>query len=211
MKSYLFIMTHLGSGGTLLSRIINSTNKITAVTNTNIVYNNIQSLNNLNSFIKYKELNQLSPIYSDKIVYNYSFYCNTFYNFAKYIFLIREPIDTIKHIISTHKYSFEGAYMYYKFRLKRLCEIAKYTDSILVEYQDVITRKAFPLIEEYLNIKYPISSYYDIFPEDNMDDDLSKGIILQNTKSPNIDIPIIRNDKYLYYLKTLRKRCKSLR
>ena len=196
MKNYLFIATHVGAGGNLLSRVLNSTHKITAVS-TDIKYNHLDSLTLLDNTINYNlKLKNFAPIYCDVLKYNDSLYCKQVFDFCRFIFLIRPPQETMKWIYDKYSYN------YYRFRLSRIYQYSKYAkNSICLTYDDIISRKAFPLIEDFLNIKYPISNYYEPFPEDT--GILASGKI-QNVPSPEIYMPQL-SDKYEKYMNKIRK------
>jgi len=110
------------------------------------------------------KLDNTAAIYMDELLYNYSFAFPPLYQWCKFIYLVREARPTLNTIVSkpqsfSYKYSPESANKYYKYRLRRMCEMAKRTPkAILLTYDDLISGRKFPAIEKYLNLKEPIKT-----------------------------------------------------
>jgi hypothetical protein len=199
LKTYCFILSHEGAGSHLLARILNSTKKVACLTDSHIAYAGPESLETLNYVIKnHPCINDDLPIYCDTLNHNTDLYYNNLFDFCKIIFLTRQPEPTLKAIAT------KNAYNYYRFRLRRLYEYSKKAkNSICITYDEIVNRQCFPLIESFLNIKDPISDYYEAWPTDG--GELSEGKILRNIKQPNVYVPVIQSNKYERYLNAIRR------
>lgn len=211
---HAFIVTHFGSGGTLLCRILNENYKIHCIGRTNVWYNHptmiersklvIDDLLNLKS--------DHNDWYIDKLVNNFDLTCKSIYRICKFIYLIRSPQVPLATLVS-RGYSNASAESYYLFRLRRMCEMAIHTGGILLTYEDLIEKRAFPLLKTFLDLK---SSLNDEFtPFENDDQNLKTGKILKDPVEPGIKIPdnILNNcfTGYKRYLKFLETRTSLVR
>ena len=153
MKKVCFVVSHLGSGSLDLVDILNR-NPQCQVQCSSVQYESPESLNwLLNSSHKCRDS---SAIYGDHLVYNMSISCRNLYDFCKFIYVIRPARATLNEIMTLQdtKYSERAAADYYRFRLRRMCEMARRTrDSVLVTWDDLAKGKAFPIIEDYLGLK----------------------------------------------------------
>jgi hypothetical protein len=154
LKNVLFIATHLHSGHDILTNSLNQNERID-LKNQRLMYEHPEVLNHLFSF-KHKNPNSAS-IYGDLLLNNKDFTCKSFYKFAKFIFLIRKPEETLPLILINDKnYTQETAYMYYSFRLRRLYEMAfEIKNFIFLKYDDLILNKKNN-IKEYLKLNEEI-------------------------------------------------------
>jgi hypothetical protein len=156
MKKVAFIVSHLGAGSSYLIDILNQNPRCT-IFQSNLKYEHPEDLNWMFKFHKLK--NYSSAIYGDHLLYNHSFSCKNLYKYCKFIYLIRPARQALNEIYrTTSKYSKDSIVRYYRFRLRRICEMAKQTkDAVFITYDDLISGKSFGIIEEYLNLVEPLT------------------------------------------------------
>ncbi len=203
----------MGAGGTLLSRLLNSTKSISIPNRTGVSYLSTDSLNDLSTIISSnKELKDYAPVHGDKIVYNKDFSCSELYKFCKFIYLVREPESCIRQIVVNHNYTLQGAYNYYKFRMRRLYELSRKTNnSLLVDYKDLISGEGFYELEKFLYLKNKIRTTYDLLSGDSSDENLAAGRILKVCSEPDLELPKSKiNDVYLKYKDLITKSVRDL-
>lgn len=186
MKNILFIVSHLGSGSHIL---FNSLNRNPRVQGFRIdkPYSNPLALEHLTSHPH--KLDNTAAIYMEELLFNYSFSCPQAYDYCKFIYLIRDARPTLNNIV-TLGYDPICADLYYRYRLRRICEMAKRTpQAILLTWDDVLSGKKFSLIEKYLNLKDPISL---IGQEPKIKEVVDLNIINKSQRS---------YERYFYFLK----------
>ena len=159
MKNMLFIVSHLGSGSNILFDWLDKNPKIQG-NRIPMYYSNPIDLEAITS--KPHKTDNTAAIYMDELLFNYSFACPQLYNTCKFIYFIREARPTLNKIVSTTtslqiKYTPERACKYYKYRLRRMCEMSKRTPgAIFFTFDDLVAKRKLDLIEKYLNLKKPI-------------------------------------------------------
>jgi Intein splicing domain len=91
--------------------------------------------------------------YADVIVNNYQFACQALYKFCYFIYLLGNPNQTMHEL--TKELSAEGAYNYYRFRLRRMYEMSfKTPKAICVTWENINNIKEFLDLNEF-NITLP--------------------------------------------------------
>lgn len=148
MKNFCFIVSHFYSGSFDLIEILNDNSRCSFKTGSeDFIYNHPEILDPI--------INKKNIIFGDHILKNYNLSCTRFYEFAKFIYVIRSPRQTFNDFIfNNSNKNIESFSSYYRFRLRRICEMAKKTPgALLLNWEDLKNKKAFPLIENYLNIK----------------------------------------------------------
>lgn len=149
MKKVCFIISHHGSGSFDLLNILNQ-NPRCDIHSSQYSYDNPQDLNWM--FLKNHKCRDNSAVYGDHLLYNMSFSCKKLYNYCKFIYVIRPARASLNEMISMN-YQQEYAARYYRYRLRRICEMAKKTpDSVLVTWEDLV-KGYFSEIENMLNLK----------------------------------------------------------
>lgn len=189
MKKVVFIVSHLGSGSDYLLRILNNNPRCMIFASNN----QYDHPNSLDWMFKYHKLkNHSGAIYGDHLLFNQSFSCKILYNYCKFIYLIRPPRQSLVHIV--RNYSELGAFNYYRFRLRRICEMAKQTkNAIMITYDELISGKAFYLIKNYLKLAEDLDhDQIEFDSKNNYKLDESLCLALEN-----------RYEKYYYYLNNL--------
>lgn len=103
------------------------------------------------------KLDNASAIYMDELLYNSSIQDRSIYPECKYIFVLRDPRDALNEMVATKNYNPRKAVDYYRFRLRRLHEIArKAPDSVLLTFADLESRRGSSVVSSYLNLPDPL-------------------------------------------------------
>jgi len=198
MKKVCFIVSHLGSGSDDLVRIIND-NPACTIYNSQNRYDSPESLNWMFSSPHKRRDN--SAIYGDHLLYNPSMSHKSFFNFCKFIYVIRPARPSLNSIISTQGkiYSENYAANYYRFRLRRICEMARKTPrALFLSWDDLASGRAFSTIEEYLGLNDPIKVSHEDFVAD-YSDSVRESIVKESQDA---------YERYYYYLNNINlKRC----
>jgi len=156
MRNTVFVISHVGADAETFVSILNENSRI-KIEKRNIVYKHPEDLQNLWE-TKHKNASSLA-VYGDLILYNQQFLCKKIYNLAKFIYLVREPAGTLGNI------SMATPELYYRFRLRRMCEMAKETpNALLITHQDLVLGKDLGL-RNFLNLREEIT--YEFKPSEN--------------------------------------------
>jgi len=153
MKTVLLLVSHLGASSNALFDALNKNSRIQGF-RTDRPYYNTDTLQHLTAYEH--KLRNTAAIYMDELLYNFKFAAKNLYKICKFVYLIREAKPSLNKIIAKG-YSQYAADNYYRYRLRRICEMAKRTPGApLLTWEDMVSGRGFPLIEEYLNLKEPI-------------------------------------------------------
>jgi hypothetical protein len=184
MKKVVFIVSHLGSGSDELVRVLNENPRV-IIHQSEQVYSHPDDLDWL--FSQGHKLDNAAAIYGHHLLQNMFLTSESFYNICKFIYVIRPAKPSLNIILN--KYTPLTASRYYCFRLRRICEMAKRTPgAVFLTWQNLADNKFQPIIENYLNLKDPLSQ--GNFTE-NSKDEVHLGIIEQAQTS---------YERYYYYL-----------
>lgn len=137
---YTFLITHHGAGGDLLCRMLSSNLKVCALGRSNIIYEHPSQLIGFKNTCNKTSGRTISDAscYVDQIVYNHQLTSKSFYTICKFIYLIREPLGSLKEIVKSG-YEIKAAENYYLFRLRRMCEMILETpNKSFLTYDDLI-------------------------------------------------------------------------
>lgn len=195
MKKVLFICSHLFSGSSVLYDQLNLHTRIQGFKNNNFnryeVVQNIFSLTTQNH-----KLDSKAAVFMDELLLNHQFTCATLYDYCKFIYVIRNPVQTINLIIGKNKIKSEYAIRYYNFRMRRICEMAKTTKgAVLLTFDDLLLGKGLNVIEDYLKIPTKITFNPLLL------NDLQKGSTV-DLLEPSLRLEVEdRFERYLYFLK----------
>ena len=150
MRKVLFIMSHLGSSSSTLINSLLQDPKID-IFNTNQIYDHYDKIEILTNNIHKR--NNSAAIYMEEILHNYRFTCKMLCSLCKFIFIIREPSETLFNIRKNNpEYSELTAQRYYCFRLRGIYEyICRTPNSIVLNYED-IKKNNLSNLENYLGI-----------------------------------------------------------
>ncbi len=177
MKKVVFIVSHLGSKSEDLVEILNANSRIEIFFTQNM-YSYPLNLKHLTE--NDHKLNNAAAIYGDQLFYNNQFSCKALLKICKFIYVIRDSSSLFDIKLNINK-----AYDYYRFRLRRMCEMAKITGGILLTHQDILNNRKFKEIEGYLNLKEPLQP---------------KIRNLENV-SKKIELAELKYEKYLFLMK----------
>lgn len=172
LKNILFVVSHLGSGYENLIYSLNKNERID-IKFLQLSYTHPEVLDYL--YNAGHKLDNSASFYGDLILFNKNFSCKAFYKFAKFIYFIHSPYQTLNRICLLNKLSENEAFKYYSFRLRRIYEMATYTkDAIITSHDDLINNKNYELIENYLNLKNKFS--YN-FSEEQIENKISPSLM----------------------------------
>lgn len=154
----IFIATHIGAGGSMLVDMISANRRIAKIYRDNTqVYTDPIALDYAQR--KTLENNPNARAFVDRIVFNHEFAHKSFYSDCLFVFLIREPENTLKHLVEIG-YTENAAARYYTYRLRRLCEMARQSKhKIIITWDELINKKAFPRIKTLIGAKELNSIY----------------------------------------------------
>ena len=191
MKHVLLIVTHIGSGLSGLSQILATHSRI-EMFSSKTRYDHPIQLEWLYSHAH--KLDSAAAIYADQLFYNIQFSCKALYNACKFIYVVRDAKSSLNQIVSELQYTPSKAVMYYTFRLRRICEMARCTPgAVLLTWNDMATGSGLPLIEEYLQLRTPLLKQNDLFVPNALDE-IPLEIERQGQES---------YERHLYYLRQL--------
>jgi hypothetical protein len=193
MKKVCFVVSHLGSGSLDLVDILNR-NPRCQIQCSSAQYESPESLNWLLSTPH--KCRDSSAIYGDHLLYNMSISCKNLYEFCKFIYVIRPARASLNEIATLQDtgLSEQAASDYYRFRLRRMCEMARRTrDAVLVTWDDLAKGKAFPTIEEYLGLNKQLVIEHHHFSLEGRDS-FKEALIEQSQDA---------YERYYYYLNNL--------
>lgn len=192
MKKLAFLVSHLYSGSHGLANILNENPRLQCF-QSNFSYDNIDSYYKLTS--NPHKIKGPSAFYIDEILFNQNFSFKPYYKFCKFIYVIREPRPVINFLIGQKTYDAQTAFLYYCFRLTRICEMAHKTPkAIFLTWQNLVDGQGYDKINDYLNLKDPLvynKKTYEIFK--NFPDILSPYEFIRRAED--------HYEKCLYFLK----------
>lgn len=193
MKKIVFLFSHAYSGSDILYKSLDNTFLVQGYRDKNISYFNSSHLFDLTNLEHKRDLR--SAIYMDEILNNYSFYLKNDYDKCHFIYLIREPIETLSFMIQKSEKSTYFAVRQYCFRLRRICEIAKKTPGALfLNWKDLEKKESLNIIEGYLNLKEDL-----IITKDMLSSLKFKGNVY--IKKELLDKALDSYEKYLFFMK----------
>lgn len=156
MKKVAFIVSHLGSGSDYLVDVLNN-NPRCMIFNSNHVYDHPDSLEWL--YKNHKLRGFSGAVHGDHLLFNHSFSCKNLYEYCKFIYVIRPPRQALNEILRFTRNTKENVVNYYRYRLRRICEMAKNTkNSVFLTYDELISEKNFDIIEKYLGLIHPLEN-----------------------------------------------------
>jgi hypothetical protein len=191
MKQTLFVVSHMFGGSEQLSKTLNEHPSI-QVWSSGIIYDSMDKIILLNR-ADHKD-RTTRAIYGDQIFYNHAFYCKAAYGACKFIYIIDSPKIPLNLMLSDRYYpSVDSADSYYRFRLRRIYEMAKNTPGAVVLTRDMLLAgKGLDLIEEYLDLNSPLPRLS--FKENKVEEKLVPSELASSENA---------FERYLYRLKSL--------
>src|SRR5690606_15016297 len=129
-----FIVSHLSSGWKGLVDSMNR-NPLVEIRNTNKSYEHPTDVISFNSSRHIK-------VCGDALLFDHLFSCKSLYKKCKFVYLVRSAKDTLNSIIANQNGDILSEYVlnYYVFRLRRICEMAHFTNgACLLTYDNLIS------------------------------------------------------------------------
>jgi hypothetical protein len=192
MKKIALVVSHMASGSTALCQILDKNPRIQWC-RTDLVYNHPDALEVLAN--QPHKLNNAAAIWLDDVLYNFYFTNKALYPFCKFIYVIREAKPTLSLLINS-KGDAQGMFRYYTYRLRRICEMARQTPgALLLTWEDMVTGRGLPLVEDYLYLKQPLINDITLYPQapNNL-----------FTTSTMVNQAQAAYERYYYYLRNLK-------
>lgn len=150
MKKVCFITSHLMSGSDLLFDALDQNPRVHGF-RFDRPYVDVPAIAELT--YKRHKLNNEAAVYMDELLFNHSLQTKDAYKLCKFVYVVRPPERVLNELVVAG-YKPWAACNYYCYRLRRMCEMAKRTPgAVLLTYEDIITGRGLPLVEEYLNLK----------------------------------------------------------
>lgn len=194
MKKVLFVTSHLGSGSTDLVEILNDNNRV-QIYNQGAEYDHPTSLDWL--FEAGHKNTTAAAIYGDHLLFNMNLTCKRLYDVCHFIYFVRPARATLNEIAKTCRYSEQGMFNYYVFRLRRIYEMAKRTPgAVLLTWENAKQGKGFDLIEDYLGLNTNLSPEHQHFVA-RFPDQVNYSVIGKAEEA---------YEKYLFHMKHLNLR-----
>lgn len=151
MKKVLFLVSHVGSGSGSVYESLNAHPRIQGFSFNNVYSSSIRLMSLTAN--KHKLMNN-SRIYMDHLLYNYQISDRSLLSCCSFVYVVREPEASIDYLIGSGTYSREQAKMYYLYRIRRICELAKRTPgSTFLTHANLRDGKGLDLIERQLRLK----------------------------------------------------------
>jgi hypothetical protein len=185
LKKVCFVVSHLGSGSGNLVSAINA-NPRCEIRESGLRYAGASSVRWL--FRMGHKCRDASAVYGDHLLFNASVSSKDLYGMFGCIFVIRPARHSLNEILR-RGYGESGASSYYRFRLRRMCEMAKRSPgAVLLTWDDLAKERSLRIIEEYLGLAKPL----EMPVTDDPADDLCSEATVQECQRAY--------DRYFYYL-----------
>ncbi len=175
---YIFVLSHMRSGSSLLTHLLVSHPAICGFGETHIGYTSQRQFKELIYrvlFVLHRfPLAGNERYMLDKVLHD-AFFMPQYASLllarpVRVIFLLRRPQETLASLINTLHYSEQEATTYYCQRLATLEQFAQYVavqkPCIFITYTQLVEQTAavFSLLQTYLELDQPLSEYYTVFP-----------------------------------------------
>ena len=191
MKKVLFLSSHLGSESDQLYVAFCDLLSIQGYKKENI-YRSMQDIFFLTE--RKHKLKTSARVYMDHLLFNYQFSCKQAYENCKFIFIVREPEETIEFLVSNKLYNKKDAISYYLYRIRRICEMAKNSkDGLFLTHANFKNGKGIQEIKDYLNIKERFNFVFENIENKNKN-------ILTYKEIENLNHVY---EKYLYFVRNI--------
>jgi len=135
-------------------RILNENPRLD-LQSSNLVYDHPLVLEHL--FSQGHKSDNAAAIYGDRILFNKNFSCKAFYEFSKFIYVVRSPKSVLNEMIKLENFQETNALRYYQFRLRRIYEMCRSTPgAVYLTWDDLQKEESLPLVAQYLKLKEPL-------------------------------------------------------
>lgn len=153
MKKVCFVVSHLGSGSGSLVTSLNA-NPRCEIKESGMRYDGASSVRWL--FRTGHKCRDAGAVYGDHLLFNASLSSRRLYGLFRFIFVIRPARHALNEILATG-YSESGASSYYRFRMRRICEIARRSPgSVLLTWDDLAKDSSLRIIESHIGLSEPL-------------------------------------------------------
>lgn len=230
---FIFILSHMRSGSSLLTKLISNNPQVNGYGETHLGYRSQRDYRS--SIGKILFVNRRSTktgrerYVLDKLLHNYLLPLERisllFEKNVRVIFLIREPKGSIASMMNTLKMTAEESYKYYIDRLEMLERYAETitlnSQAVMVTYEQILnqTDDVFKLLEGYLDLSVPLQEAYELTTTPSYGSDpspkLASGRILRDvpkqglTQFPEEWIQRTQSS-YIHCSQVLRQHCLHL-
>lgn len=110
------------------------------------------------------KLNSVAAMFAFDLNFNYQLGSKNIMQHAHYLFSVRQPEPVLNILVSQVGYSEQGAAMYYCYRLRRICEIAKRVNhGMLLTYDNIQNGEYVVPIKSFLSLRDDVLYDYNIF------------------------------------------------
>ncbi len=212
---FIFILSHMRSGSSLLTHILISNPAIIGFGESHIRYNSIDDLNRLmmRAYYQFQEFSKF-PDDLDKLKMNHTYVLDKIlhdqkilnqelinYPNIKVIFLLREPSRTLASLLDLKPHwNEQEAYQYYTERSQKLVEYAQQIDdknrALFITHEQVLneTESTLKTLQNFLETEQPFSEEYEITSttgKKNVGDykgNIKAGKIIRKKRELNYDI-----------------------
>lgn len=161
VKRVLLSVSHLGSGSLQLLSLLNHNPRV-QFTNTQTPIRDYTDLQAVTS-IPHK-MNSVAAMYAIEVNHNFQLGPKNVAPHAHHLFLIRRPDPSIGMMVEHGIYRQHEAAMYYCYRLRRICEIAKRAESgMLLTYEDLENGSYVQPLSKFLGLKEEVEFVPNVF------------------------------------------------
>jgi hypothetical protein len=150
LKKVCFVVSHLGSGSGSLVAALNSHPQC-EIRESPTCYESPSSVRWL--FRLGHKCRDASAVYGDHLLLNPSIATKSLYGLCRFVFVIRPARHSLEGTLA-RGYSPEAASSYYRFRLRRICEMVRRCPGAPVfSWEDLAKESSMDIIKEYLGIR----------------------------------------------------------
>ncbi|MBD2666874.1 nucleoside triphosphate hydrolase superfamily protein [Richelia sinica FACHB-800] len=227
----IFILSHMRSGSSLFTHILNSNPEIIGYGETHINYNDESDIKQLlfKVYGKLRQINMSHKYILDKVLHNHKILAENFLTSEKIyaIFLVREPKRTLASILNIKpNWSEEKALNYYIDRLLTLERYAKLINSkehtLWLDYDQLVNQSnsVFVKLQNFLETKTAFSEEYEILHTTGIkgigdsSENIKAGRIIKEQRKLEANISIEAIEKASHYFNecytTLGQYCSSI-
>ncbi len=161
LKRVLLSITHLESGSTPLLNILDRNPRVQFL-RSNPMIQNYMDLKVITS-IPHK-LDSVAAMHALDISFNYQLGPRTHVPHAHYLFIVRQPDHVLGKLIADKAYKQTDAAMYYCYRLRRICEIAKRVQQgMLLTFDDIRRGDHVAPLKSFLGLKEDVLHQPEVF------------------------------------------------
>lgn len=167
LDKQVFVATHHGAGGSMLLNMLAAHRRVGVLSRPpDVVYSDPTVLSTLQKACVARR--PTAKVFADRLVLNHEL-LHPCYHGATFIFLVREPEGTLKHLKSLG-YAERAALRYYAYRLRRLCELARRVDNmVVVTWDELVNKSAFPVLKGLFDVRELTSIYRPQVNEQTVD------------------------------------------